>query len=66
MSFSPMKTEDVSRFIEPGRGRCVEGDEVEIDLICCLIAADPALTWDEAGFSEQGCFADCVVTLTWV
>lgn len=43
MRFSPVKTEDVSRFIEPGRGKCVEGDDVEIDLICCLIAAGPIL-----------------------
>lgn len=38
MSLSPVNTEEVSRFPEPGRGVCVEGEEVEMDRICCLSA----------------------------
>ena len=29
-------TDEVSRLMQPGRGVCVDGDEVEIDLVCCF------------------------------
>lgn len=36
MSFSPVNESEVSRFIAPGRGVWVDGDEVEIDRVCCF------------------------------
>lgn len=40
MTFKPVNTEEVSSLIEPGRGVCVDGDDVEIERICCLRAED--------------------------
>lgn len=36
MSFRPVITDEVSRFMQPGRGVYVEGEDVEIDLVCCF------------------------------
>jgi hypothetical protein len=32
----PVITDEVSRFMQPGRGVCVDGEEVEIKRACCL------------------------------
>jgi hypothetical protein len=36
MIFRPVTTDEVSRLTDPGRGVCVEGEEVEIERICCF------------------------------
>jgi hypothetical protein len=40
MSFKPVTTDEVSRLIHPGLGVCVEGEDVEIDRVCCFKELD--------------------------
>ena len=68
MSLRPVRTDDVSRFIEPGRGVCVDGDDVDIDRICWL---SEVFATDFAGAVTDllpgVCFTTAVdEALTWV
>lgn len=54
--------------IEPGRGVCVDGDDVDIDRICCL-SGDfiPGFAEGGADLCADVCFtAACVEIFTWV
>lgn len=72
ISLSPVTTDEVSKLIHPGRGVCVEGEEVEIDLTCCLrddvapgiavVDIDAATGFDDT--KSAGLICVCILVLT--